>query len=291
MPSAVTVRVGSHTLDATPSLTHTGSPQVPSDQRRVKIPNRPSTRPCQHTCRLPSGWANTSWLNEGPSVVLTSCGSLQEPPENRQAQTTTRASTDRPNSSQGVPSAVTAAVGRNRSSGPSTSTTVVVRPSTAATSRSPRPSCHSSQPTSVVAPDVATLGRAALRLPDSTAAVPRACPTSRGAASSTAAAFSSWAGNLPVALVHPHVPQGIRLQRGDGAGDVDAVLDRGGQPVVEREHQGEVGPLLFGVLAAVMIGGAAMSVPVLGMRALIRPAGSRCRRRLPRAATVRRRSS
>ena len=195
MPSSVTVRVGSHTLDATPSLTHTGSPQAPSDQPRVKIPNRPSTRPCQHTCRLPSGWANTSWLNDGPSVVLTGCGSLQEPPENRQAQTPTEASTNRPNISQGVPSAVTAAVGRNRSSGPST--TVVVRPSSAATSRSPRPSCHSSQPTSVVAPHVATLGRAALRLPDSTAAVPRACPTSRGAASRTAAAFSSWAGICP----------------------------------------------------------------------------------------------
>ena len=198
MPSPLTVSVGSHTLDATPSLTHTGSAQAPSDQRRAKIPNRPSMRPCQATCRLPSGWAKTSWLNEGPSVVLTGSGSLQEPPENRQAQTPTRPSTDRPNSSQGVPSAVTAAVGRNRSSGPSPqSTTVDTFPSSAATSRSPHPSCHSSHPTSVVAPNVATLGRAALRLLNSTEAVPRACPTSRGAASRTAAAFSSWAGICP----------------------------------------------------------------------------------------------
>src|SRR6478752_3692965 len=120
MPSPSAVRVGSHTLDATPSLTHTGSAQLPSDQRREKIPNRSSTRPCQATCRLPSGWANTSWLNDGPSVLLTASGSLQEPSANRQAQTPTPASTDRPNSSQGVPSAVIAAVGRKRSSGPST---------------------------------------------------------------------------------------------------------------------------------------------------------------------------
>ena len=95
--------------------------------------------------------------------------------------------------------------------------------------------------------------------------------------------------DLPVALVHPHVPQGIRFQRGDGAGDVDAVLDRGGQPMVERQHQVEVGPLAFGVLAAVVVGGAAVRVPV-GVRALIRRASSRRRRRFPRAATARRRS-
>src|ERR671921_1142278 len=129
MPSPSAVRVGSHTLDATPSLTQRGSPQLPSHQRREKIPNRSSTRPCQATCRLPSGWANTSWLNDGPSVLLTASGSLQEPSVNRQAQTPTQASTDRPNSSQGVPSAVMAAVGRKRSSGPST--TVVVCPSSA----------------------------------------------------------------------------------------------------------------------------------------------------------------
>src|SRR4051794_25116526 len=145
MPSPSAVRVGSHTLDATPSLTHSGSAQLPSDQRREKIPNRSSTRPCQATYRLPSGWANTSWLNDGPSVSLTASGSLQEPSANRQAQTPTRASTDRPNSSQGAPSAGRAAGRRKGCFGPST--TPVVRPPKAGTGRGPGPPCPSSQPT------------------------------------------------------------------------------------------------------------------------------------------------
>ena len=260
MPSPLAVRVGSHTLDATPSLTHTGSAQAPSDQRREKIPNRPSTRPCQATCRLPSGWANTSWLNEGPSVVLTGSGSLQEPSENRQAQTPTRPSTDRPNSSQGVPSAVTAAVGRNRSSGPSTDrrrppvqrgdepVAAPLLPLQPADQRRGPP--RSDAGSGGVAAAGQHRGRAA-GLPDEPG---RGVQDGRG--------LLELGRDLPVALVHPHVPQGVRFQRGDGAGDVDALLDRDGQPMVERQHQVEVGLLAFGVLAAVVVGGATVRVPV-----------------------------
>jgi hypothetical protein len=87
-------------------------------------------------------------------VSLTGCGSSHRPSRNRAAHTATSASTDRPKTTHGTPSEVMAAVGRNRSSGPPT-TTVVVRAvgvRSSATSRSPRPSCHSSQATTVVAP-------------------------------------------------------------------------------------------------------------------------------------------
>ena len=199
MPSGVAVRVGSQTLPVASSLTHSVDAHEPPCQRRAKMPKRSPTRPCQHTCRLPSGCAHTSWLNEGPSVSLTGSGALHADPSNRLAQTPTRLATERPNSSQGVPSAVIAAVGRKRSSG--SSTTVVTWRSAAvlssASSRSPRSGCHSSQPTSVPPPCAATLGRAALPLPSTTRTPPRVCPISFGAASSTAAARASWVGIWP----------------------------------------------------------------------------------------------
>src|SRR6185436_9003312 len=162
--------------------------------RRAKTANRPPARPCQHTCRPPSSAAATSWLNDGPSVSLTGSGSLHRPSTKRQAHTPT-AAPDRPKTSHGTPSAVTAAVGRKRSSGLGTTTVAV--PSTSATSRSPRSSCHSSQAITVVAPRAAMVGRDALRLWGRARAVPRSWPASRGAFSSTAAALASWAGICP----------------------------------------------------------------------------------------------
>ena len=73
-------------------------------------------------------------------------------------------------------------------------------------------------------------------------------------------------GDLPVALVHPHVPQRIGVQRGDGVGDVDSCVDRRDQAVVEGQHHVEIGPLPLGVLAPVVIGGAAVPVPVRSQR-------------------------
>ncbi len=67
-------------------------------------------------------------------------------------------------------------------------------------------------------------------------------------------------GDLAVALVHPHVAQRVGIERGYGVGEVEVVLDRRHEAVVERQHQVQVGPLPVGVLAAVVVGRAAVPV-------------------------------
>ena len=124
------------------------------------------------------------------------------------------------------------------------------------------PSCHSSQATSVVAPWVATVGRAALRLSARHRRPSAALPGEPGRSVEQAVALVQLGGDLPVALVHPHVPQRVGIEHGDGVGDVDVVLDRRHQPVVERQHQVEISALPLGVLAPVVIGGASVSVAV-----------------------------
>ncbi|MBV9922734.1 MAG: hypothetical protein JOY78_18040 [Pseudonocardia sp.] len=67
---------------------------------------------------------------------------------------------------------------------------------------------------------------------------------------------------MAVALVDPHVAQRIGIERGDGVGEVEVVLYRRGEAVVERQDQVQIGALPFGVLAPVVVGRAAVPVPL-----------------------------
>ena len=209
-------------------------PRRPPTRRRASGGRRcrtgRPTRPCQHTCRLPSGWANTSWLNDGPSVSLTGSGSVHRIPSNRLAHTPTPAgggpAEQQPRGAvrgdrRGRAEQVLGAVDHGR------------HPALGAGGQlGPQPVAAAFLPLQPADQQVVTVrgdagpGRvaAALDHPDRAAGL----PGQPGRGVQHGAGPGQLGRDLPVALVHPHVAQRVRVQRGHRGGDVDARRRRPG---------------------------------------------------------------
>ena len=80
--------------------------------------------------------------------------------------------------------------------------------------------------------------------------------------------------NLPGSFVDPHVPQRIWIERGHGRHGVEARVDRLRQPVIEGEHEIEIGPLRRRVLPRVMVRRTSVRVPMrMPVRVTVRMPG------------------